>query len=133
MCLATLDSKEDTIKKYGKSGYGWKVLKKFDDGLYAENFHDGFRPYVIGKRYEAVSSEDVEYPCGFHIFKARASARKWAGYPVRTVYRKFCGLTPISVRKVKWSCALASGTQREKWGKVIVAKYMTILPLKEKE
>jgi hypothetical protein len=124
---------EETIKKYGKKGYGWKVLKKYDDGLYAENYHDGFRPYVIRKRYEAVPSEDIAYPCGFHIFKTRASARKWAGYPDRTSFSKLWTMTPVSVRKVKWSCALASGTQGEEWGKVIVAKYMTILPLKEKK
>jgi hypothetical protein len=131
MCLATLDSKEDTIKKYGKEGYGWKLFRKGEKGkLYGIIYHDiyKFAPYKIGKRYRAdtdvviKTSHKESYRSGFHLYTTRREARWncWKGYQ--------------TVRKVKWSSPIASGTQRFPiGGKTIVAKHMTILPLKEKK
>jgi len=143
MCLETVDSKEETIKKYGKEGYGWKVFIKYKDGIYAERYHHGNSPYVIGKRYKSEPSDSTPYSCGFHIFWARRAAREWATWPscfansAFNSYRPSLGLSELVVRskfvvrKVKWSDPRASGTQWNK--KVIVAKNMTILPLKEKK
>ena len=127
MCLETVDSKEETIKKYGKEGYGWKVFIKYKDGIYAERYHHGNSPYVIGKRYKSEPSDSTPYSCGFHIFWARRAASWWATWS----YRLSAGLPELVVRKVKWSGPRASGMQDKE--RVVVAKYMTILPLKEKK
>ena len=130
MCLATLDSKEDTVKKYGKEGYGWKLFRKGIKGnIYGKVYHKikDYAPYEIGKRYRAdtmtiIMNKKQSYCSGFHLYATRRDARWdcWKGLQ--------------TVRKVKWSSPLASGTQRFPiGGKTIVAKYMTILPLKEKK
>jgi hypothetical protein len=130
MCLETVDSKEETIKKYGKEGYGWKVFRKYKDGIRAECYPGGESLYIIGKRYKSKPSDNTPYPCGFHIFWTRRAARRWAMWPSPNSHF-FLGLSRLVVRKVKWSGPRASGTQWNK--KVIVAKHMTILPLKEKK
>jgi hypothetical protein len=134
MCLDIIDSKEDTIKKYGKSGYGWKVFSKEPDGmLAAEMFSALSGPYKIGKRYTAfVKKNFLRYTLGFHVFKTREGARNWS---------YSCPTGTVSVRKVKWSHPVASGGQHSALCRlnnkppldIVVAKYMTILPLKEKE
>jgi hypothetical protein len=125
---------EDTIKKYGKSGYGWKVfLKTRDGGIRGEVFHMTEGPYKIGKRYMAILKRNfLRYTPGFHVFKTREGARNWK-------YAHLPG--SMVVRKVKWSTPFASGGQKSIWNElnnkplldVIVAKHMTILPLKEKK
>ena len=133
MCLETIDSKKDTIKKYGKSGYGWKVFSKTrGGGIRGEIFHMMENPYETGKRYKAIVEENsLRYTPGFHVFKTRKAARNWTYAYLRH---------SVVVRRVKWSTPIASGGQPSVWSEfnnkppldVIVAKYMTILPLKEK-
>lgn len=117
MCLAIIDQKKQT-KKYGKSGYGWKVFRENKEGLFGEFYHLDNNPYVVGKRYTAKSNKLC--PIGFHTFIYEDEARRW------------CSKIQV-VRKVKWSNPIYSGKQSESGFDVIVSKYMTILPEEKKK
>ena len=136
MCLDRLAASHilNLFKLKRKDREGYKVFEISKNGqLYGEVFGDGKRR-PVGKwlhekdfRDEEDKSETVihhaehsSYPMGWHIFETKQAAIEWED-------RSF-SLMGCVIRKVRYRKVCAVGYQR---GRVIIAKEMYIIPIKE--